>query len=105
MILKRKSNKMKNKEPCINKCKFRQQNTCSLYDHIELESALIPDKYDEGYIHGYLKCNDCLERELSNSIDKKVDEIRDIYNIFVYEMDLLMNELNKLKIKRRSIYE
>ena len=94
-----------NKEPCIHKCKFERNGKCILYEDIELEKALMPDKYDKGYSESYLKCQDCLERELSNSIDKKVDEIRDMYNVFVYEMDLLMSELNKLKIKRRSIYE
>jgi hypothetical protein len=76
-----------------------------LYENISLEESLIPDPYDTGYITSFLKCNDCKERELSNEIDNKVDEIRDMYNVFVYEMDLLMSELNKLKLKRRSIYE
>jgi len=77
---------------------------CTLYD-IKLEEALFEDKYDEGFIQGFIKCKDCMEKDLSNTIDDKVGEVCDLYNVFVYEMDLLMSELNQMKIKRRKIYE
>lgn len=102
---------MKNKEPCISKCKFKENSVttdsvykCSLYE-VPLEASLVQDEFDAGYVQKALKCEDCMEKELSNNIDNKVDEIRDMYNVFVYEMDLLMGELELLKNKRRSIYE
>ena len=102
---------MKNSEPCISKCKFKKHSVttdsiylCDLYE-VSLKSALVKDEYDEGFVERAIKCEDCMEKELSNNIDTKVDEIRDMYNVFVYEMDLLMNELEVLKTKRRSIYE
>ena len=78
---------------------------CTLYDSIVLDTAFVKDEFDAGVTQTCLKCEDCQEKELSTSIDNKIDEIKDLYNVFVYEMDLLMDELEVLKIKRRGIYE
>jgi hypothetical protein len=98
-----------NIEPCLSKCKFIRHKDnkfyCSLYDMTELNTTTIQDPYDEGYISITLKCQDCAEKELSTLIDNKQQEIRDMYNVFVYEMDMLFNEMDKLQKRRRKIYE
>jgi hypothetical protein len=71
----------------------------------ELQTTKVEDPYDEGYINITLKCHDCAEKELSTLIDNKVQEIRDMYNVFVYEMDMLFGELEGLQKRRRNIYE
>ncbi len=96
-------------EPCLSKCRFLTVNMgltsyCKLYDQ-EIKNIILKDEYDSGYNQTSIKCQDCQEKELSVSIDDKIDEMKDLYNVFVYEMDALMNELDKLKIIRRSIYE
>jgi hypothetical protein len=72
----------------------------------ELNTTTIQDPHDERYIHiKILKCQDCAEKELSTLIDNKQQEIKDMYNVFVYEMDLLFSEMNELQERRRNIYE
>jgi len=101
--------KKNDNEPCLSKCKFIRDKDnkfyCSLYDMTELNTTIIKDPDDVGYMAISLKCKDCAEKELSTLIDNKQQEIKDMYNVFVYEMDLLFNEMNELQKRRRNIYE
>jgi len=101
--------KRRKTEPCLSKCKFLRskdnQIFCALYDMTELEQDTISDPYDDGFVLVPFKCEDCTEKELSTLIDNKLQEIKDMYNVFVYEMDLLFSEMDELQERRRSIYK
>lgn len=76
-------------DPCIPNCKYISDGICSLYG----------SKLANGY-----KCNECMERELSCSIDMMVMDIQSLYKAFCQETSILFNDLNILVDKRKSIY-
>jgi hypothetical protein len=101
------------KDPCIAGCKYlvvgretlpTYSDQCELYG-TTLNRMLVPDPYDKGVISVCCKCVDCMEKELSCSIDEKVREVYSFYRSFVQEMDAQFSELELLIIKRESIYQ
>lgn len=84
-------------------CKFNNDGICALYES-KLPLIVLPDPYDEGLVMRYGKCTDCMEKELSCSIDDKVRDIYSFYHSFREEMDILFEELDKLVTKRKDIY-
>lgn len=101
------------KEACIRNCKYKVQSSdgspshpdqCELYG-TTLSRMLIPDPYDKGVISVYCKCNDCLEKEMSCSIDTKIREIYSFYSSFTQEMDILFKELTQMSRRREDIYK
>lgn len=91
-------------EQCIRHCKFNKNGICELYD-VKLEKGNFPDPYDNGIITTWQKCVDCMEKELSCSIDDKIRDIYSFYHAYTEEMDILFLELDKLVIKRKEIYK
>lgn len=92
------------KEQCIGHCKFLKDGICELYE-AALQMQDFPDPYDKGRLLTYAKCDDCMEKELSCSIDEKVREIYSFYHAFREEMDILFLELDCLVDKRQEIYK
>ena len=92
------------KEPCLSNCKFKKNGKCSLYE-VDLQMARIPDPYDEGEMEVCYKCVDCLEKELSSQLDDKFLDITSFFKAFTVEMNIILNEVNELVEKRRSIYK
>lgn len=92
------------KEACLKNCDFQVNGKCELYK-IRLQRDTVPDPYDEGVVETFVKCQDCLEKEISYDIDDKVMEIYSFYHAFTAEMDNLFKELDKLVKRRKSIYE
>lgn len=92
------------KEACLHKCKFIKEGICELYrTKLEIEDA--PDPYDQGVVRTFVKCNDCMEKELSCSIDDKVREVYAFYEAYKQETDILFTELETLISKREDIYK
>lgn len=92
------------KEACLKNCRFLYNGRCELYKS-KLGYDKAPDPYDEGFVETFVKCQDCMEKEISYDIDDKVMEIYSFYHAFTAEMDGLFNELDKLVKRRKSIYE
>ena len=92
------------KDVCIPNCKFNKRGSCSLY-HATLGEIVIPDPELDRDICTHLKCEDCMEKELSCSIDDKIRDITTFYSCFTEEMDLLIAELDVLVKERKDIYE
>lgn len=81
-------------EPCIPNCKFNREGKCDLYS-LPLRSSESID----------CKCDECMEKEISCSIDNKIREIYSFYHSFVHEMDILFKDIDKLVDRRKSIYK
>lgn len=101
------------KDPCIKGCKYLvlegktlpvQPDQCELYG-ITLNRMLVSDPYDPGMISVCCKCTDCMEKEISCSIDEKLRELYSFYRSFVQEMDDQFSELDTLIVKREDIYK
>jgi len=101
------------KDPCLTGCKYlvignevtpSYSDQCELYG-TTLNRMLIPDPHDPGMISVCCKCVDCMEKELSCSIDEKIREVYSFYRSFVQEMDIQFSELEQLITKRESIYK
>jgi hypothetical protein len=91
-------------EPCIRKCKFRDNNKCELYG-VKLKKKVIPDPYDSGFVEYWCKCEECLEKEISCSIDDKIMEVYSFYHAFTQEMNILFSELDSMIQRRKDIYK
>ncbi len=101
------------KDPCLKGCKYfvpesntapTYPNQCELYG-ITLNRMLVPDPHDPGYVSVCCKCVDCMEKELSCSIDEKIREVYSFYKSFTQEMDIQFSELETLVAKREDIYK
>lgn len=92
------------REACIKGCKFNKKGNCRLYK-TRLKEKSFPDPHDKGKILLWAKCVDCMEKEVSCSIDIKIREIYSFYDSFTYEMDILFKELEVLVVKREDIYK
>jgi len=101
------------KDPCLKGCKYlvlgnevtpSYSDQCELYG-TTLNRMLVPDPYYPGMVSVCCKCVDCMEKELSCSIDEKVREVYSFYRSFVQEMDIQFSELEQLIVKRESIYK
>ncbi|MCK5019158.1 MAG: hypothetical protein KAS32_19005 [Candidatus Peribacteraceae bacterium] len=91
-------------ERCMSGCKFGENDRCLLYD-TKLQQVLAPDPYDKGQVLSNMKCIDCMEKEISCSIDTKIREVYSFYEAFKQEMDILFAEVEILVDKREDIYK
>jgi hypothetical protein len=91
------------KEVCIPNCKFSEKGVCKLYG-VGIKQTTIPDPYDKGNLQTFLKCDECMEKELSCSIDDKVRDLHTFHQAYTHEMDMLFDELGKLVDRRKEIY-
>ena len=83
---------------CLASCKFKneEKGLCVLYDTII--------RVDEDNT-SHLKCLECMDRDVSCSIDTKVREIYSFYHSFTQEMDIMFRELEALVNKREEIWK
>ena len=82
---------------CVNKCHFfhpTHNSYCMCY-LMNLDTIII--QHEQHSTLRSIKCDYCVRDGIKHQINKKCDEIEDFYNTFVYEMDLMFNELKKLK--------
>jgi len=95
---------MKNKNDvakCINDCLSMEYNRqtnefmCKLYNK-KLKYILEKDPYDNGFVVSVIRDKKCVNDETETMINTKIKEIRDTYNVFVFEMDLLFGELESM---------
>jgi hypothetical protein len=92
------------KDPCLKGCKYEMDDVCVLYG-VNLNRMLIPDSFDPGMKSVCCKCPDCMEKEISCSIDEKIREVFSFYKSFTQEMDVQFSELETLIVKREDIYK
>lgn len=85
-------------DKCLDTCKFKdeERGLCVLYDTII--------HIDEDNI-SHFKCLECMDRDISCSIDTKVREIYSFYHSFTQEMDIMFRELEALVNKRENIWK
>ena len=44
-----------------------------------------------------VRCKECIDSEEIDELDDKIEELEDFYNAFVYEMDLMLHTIKKLR--------
>jgi len=86
--------------PCVDKCLFLsfdiKLNTfkCKMYDDT-LEQSI---KDDSDIVP--LRHTSCIRDKYTVEIQHKIDDIRAVYDVFVYEMDTMFDILEQLNNKR-----
>ena len=99
---------MKNKSPkCVKDCIFIRLDKnnnfrCKLYNK-KLKQLVENDPYDKGVVLVPLRHKKCLKDKIVVDIKHKIKDMKDLYDVFVYEMDLMFDELKELENKRNNI--
>ena len=83
-----------------NKCDCNQSSLTSTAKHKCIKYN--KDKQNDPLWARYISCHRCIDFENTKRILKKFKEIKDNFNVFVYEMDLLMHEMEIIKKNNKN---